>query len=152
VLAFNDRYRLIELRWSDDDQSLARVSITDGEVYEFDSPPPPSGFEFFGCNGLTLSIDSLGRLLTAVRDDDAVWIAAWQPETDEWSLLGLPLADVDGMRVYALGGEIVYAVGYGSAATWLAGDERVVHDLEDGDQLVFPIAPNGFPEAGWIEQ
>lgn len=134
-----------------------------------------------------------------MRDDDAAWIAAWEPETEEWSLLGLPLADVDGMWVYAIGGT-VYAIGVGDpdscedpaapfsnppadallgdsqqiasvesglvwpaglfvqldgqrvCAMWIAGEERVVLDLEDGDQLVFPIAPVGYPRAGWIDE
>lgn len=198
MLAYNDRYRLLELWWSDgdDDSSLARVSITDGELLEFDHPPPPAGFEFFGCYGLNFAIDPLGRMLTGVRDGAAARIAAWDFELETWSLLGLPMSEVSDVGFARVDGEFVHVFGYfdelggcngpvapfvdppadallGSSnqlvgvesglvvpvglevaideqrvcATWVTETERIVLDLEDGDELTFPHSY----DAGWFE-
>jgi hypothetical protein len=81
-------------------------------VLEFDVPPPPAGFESLGCFGTEFSIDSLGRVLSGVRDDNAAWVAAWEPELDEWSLLGLPMS-VQGIEFGSVSGEWVPVYTFG---------------------------------------
>ncbi|MFO7562784.1 MAG: hypothetical protein R6X02_09100 [Enhygromyxa sp.] len=114
VVNASDRWRLLDLRGPDERQSFARVSIVDGELLEFEMPTPPAGFEVLGagCLGPQLGIDARGRVLLAVRDGDAAWIGAWDPETDEWSLIGLPMIEIDGVDIIGVWGEYVYVAGF----------------------------------------
>lgn len=198
VAAHNDRHRLLQL--SSADSTLVRLSIADGELLGFDRPPPPSGQQFFGCDD-DLTIDSLGRVLYAVRDESAARVAAWDPETQQWSFVGLPMIDLLDVHFGQVFGEFVAVSGSDDehncsepidpedpgapfidppadalvgdsrqligvesgtvvqnrgavdvdpqrvCATWITTDARIIHDLEDGDELALPFSTHH----GWFD-
>lgn len=107
LLARAGAYWLYELSGSVSEEQLVRVGTRTGEVLQLSLPPLPPGFELFPCPAYNRGLDVHGRVLAGVRDTHAAWLAAWEPGTSEWTLLGRPMVDVQGVDVIASEGEFV---------------------------------------------
>jgi hypothetical protein len=192
--ARSGNYRLYLTGFESEDP-LVRVATHTGEVLQLLPPPLPPGFQLFSCPRYNRGIDVHGRVLAGVRDSHAAWLAAWEPGTSDWTLLGRPMVDVQGVDIVASHGQFVTVYsprepgacdltalpfvdppvdalvsghfqligvdsGLGVAtgpypeidparvcATWRGENERVVFDLDDGDQLSLPRSVH----AGWFD-
>lgn len=117
-LGIADDHRLFSLTPDEDGPPiLVRLQVSTESLLEIDFTPPP-GLEPFDCYFSRTTVDAAGRILVELRDAGAAQIHAWDPETAEWTALGVPMTSVDDIGIDGRFGRVELIQAHGAGMTY----------------------------------
>jgi hypothetical protein len=124
------------------------VDVGLGEAIHVDPEPPP-GWSFFDCYARNTAVDGGGRIYFELRDQTSARTWMFEPQTDSWSPLGLPLGLVDDMEISSSSRDVLLVRGMAQFNTYCPPTEWVdtPADALVGDSVQLLRTA---PERSWV--